>query len=180
MFEACGQHIAWPLSRFAAAVLLRDIYTLDSWRMLEGSPLPLEGSAITEVGTQNSEWTLWLSTCIRGLWVFKTVGSWTAHLRTLDDICAQLGRATCWSTGPGRSKKQAGQRLRILQSTSSGFEMDRTGQKNHQFQNINLHFIEDWKTSQQLSYFVRMATSCGPVIRCTLAWRQRHILHERI
>lgn len=72
MFEACGQHIAWPLSRFAAAVLLRDIYTLDSWRMLEGSPLPLEGSAITEVGTQNSEWTLWLSTCIRGLWVFKT------------------------------------------------------------------------------------------------------------
>ena len=188
-----------PLSRFAAAVLLRDIYTLDSWRMLEGSPLPLEGSAITEVGTQNSEWTLWLSTCIRGRWVFKTqhsnilvrlfvkicrelrfLCSWTAHLRTLDDICAQLGRATCWSTGPGRSKKQAGQRLRILQSTSSGFEMDRTGQKNHQLQNINLHFIEDWKTSQQLSYFVRMATSCGPVIRCTLAWRQRHILHERI
>ena len=42
-----------PLSRFAA-VLRRDIYTLDSWRGRQ--QLPLEGSAITEVSTQNSEW----------------------------------------------------------------------------------------------------------------------------
>mmetsp|Transcript_8027 Transcript_8027/g.13857 ORF Transcript_8027/g.13857 Transcript_8027/m.13857 type:complete len:92 (+) Transcript_8027:53-328(+) len=45
--------------------------------------------------------------------------------------------------------------------------MDRTGKKNHQLQNINVHFIEDWKASQQLSY-CGMATSCGPWHRTQL------------